>query len=431
MRKLIVAVATVVFLLALGACTGTQNDLVLEDIAPPAAADSMAPSFARSPDGGIYLSWLENDGNFSRLMFSRWLGEGWSDKGVVAQGRDWFVNWADFPTLIALSDQRLMAQWLVRSGPGTYAYDVHLGQSLDGGRTWSELGVLHNDGIRAEHGFVAFYPDHSNGSAEAGAVWLDGRNLSTSSGDGHAGGHGDGHGDKESGMSLRHARLNAAGAVVERTELDAFTCDCCQTAAVAIGDDVLVAYRDREMRRTGDGEVKEIRDIMLLRRTGETWLKQGYVNADNWEITGCPVNGPAMAADQQRVAIAWYTEAAGEPVVRAGISSDGGFRFHTFDVSDDQPMGRVGITLLDSAVAVSWLARVGDAAEIRMRLFGYSGEALLKVQRLAVSEAGRSAGFPQLTAANGSLLLAWTEAPGSTRPHTRVRARRIRFKSPR
>lgn len=402
MRSQIFAVAAAILVSMLAACGRSDDDLVYVDLALPAAATSLAPNFTSSPEGVVYVSWLETEGDFSRLVVSRWLGTKWSAKRVVAEGENWFVNWADFPSLIALDEKRLMAQWLVRNGPGTYAYDVRLGQSLDGGVSWQELGVLHDDATETEHGFATFYSyADSLGERQAGIVWLDGRNMLA--GTSHA------MGSMDSGMSLRQAHLDGNGVVQERLELDSLACDCCQTAAVVTGDDVLVAYRDRVVRPGAAGDHREIRDIMLMRREGGSWRQQGYINEDNWGINGCPVNGPAMAGDGENVAIAWYTEAGNRPVVKAGVSGDRGRNFKTFEVSDDSPMGRVDIAFLESAVAVSWLARVADGAEIRLQLFDSGGRPLTSAQRVIGIKASRAAGFPQLIAANDELLVAWTE----------------------
>ena len=44
---------------------------------------------------------------------SRPAGGVWSEPRTIAQGKDWFVNWADFPALAAFGDGALAAHWLV------------------------------------------------------------------------------------------------------------------------------------------------------------------------------------------------------------------------------------------------------------------------------------------------------------------------------
>src|SRR5688500_16844210 len=87
----------------------------VRELPTPAAAGSLGPNLFAAADGRVYLSWIERmtDGR-SALRYAVHAGEGWSSPQVVAEGPDWFVNWADFPSLIALPDGLLAAHWLVR-----------------------------------------------------------------------------------------------------------------------------------------------------------------------------------------------------------------------------------------------------------------------------------------------------------------------------
>src|SRR5690606_7437425 len=71
----------------------------------------------------------------------------------------------------------------------------------------------------------------------------------------------------------------------------------------------------------------EIRDIRIVRFDGQAWTPPRPVHADGWHFAGCPVNGPAVAAQGPRVWVAWYTEAGGWPELRAAVSQDGGDSF--------------------------------------------------------------------------------------------------------
>lgn len=85
-------------------------------------------------------------------------------------------------------------------------------------------GTLHDDGTPTEHGFASLWPQ-SRGTL--GIVWLDGRNTS--------GGHD--HDDRGStgAMTLRAATFGAGGGKRAEFELDAMTCDCCQTDTAVSG----------------------------------------------------------------------------------------------------------------------------------------------------------------------------------------------------
>src|SRR5690606_29778853 len=102
------------------------------------------------------------------------------------------------------------------------------------------------------------------------------------------------------------------------------------------------------------------------------------VHADNWEISGCPVNGPALAADGHQVAIAWFTAANDSARVKVAFSGDAGASFGDPIVADDgAPAGRVDVALLQGGDAlVTWIERVGgDTAAVRVRRVRRDGQA--------------------------------------------------------
>ena len=77
----------------------------------------------------------------------------------IAEGDSFFANWADFPSVLALDDRRLVAHWLWKVSGDTYGYHVRTARSVDGGRTWSAQATLHTDTSATEHGFVSWVPE--------------------------------------------------------------------------------------------------------------------------------------------------------------------------------------------------------------------------------------------------------------------------------
>ena len=92
---------------------------------------------------------------------------------TVIERRDLFVNWADFPSVIATPSGRLLVHWLQRSGAGRYAYDVRIAQSTDAGATWSADTLLHTD--LAPHNVLVNDRAHIIDWAwpTRGAAWID------------------------------------------------------------------------------------------------------------------------------------------------------------------------------------------------------------------------------------------------------------------
>jgi hypothetical protein len=400
------ALAVLLVLLSCAGCARgrVETRLIARQLEAPAAAGSGEPNLAVLRDGRVLLSWIEPAGQegHSLRYATRTKGGPWSGPGTIAKGQGWFVNWADFPSVAALPDGTLFAHWLAKSGPGAYAYDVCVTASRDAGKSWSQPVVPHRDGTQAEHGFVSMTP----WSAQAmGLVWLDGRKT--------AGASHEGHGPGAAEMSLVHSTLDGDGRLGPETVLDPRVCDCCQTDAALAEGATVVVYRDRSD--------KEVRDMSVVRFAGGRWSEPRTLARDGWEINGCPVNGPAIAASGRQVAVAWFTAANEKAQVKVSFSSDSAEMFGPPIVVDDgRPLGRVDVVpLAQGAALVSWLEQAQQGTELRVRRVspdGTRGAALT----VADSSAARSSGFPRMVASGGEVVLAWRDAAEPAKVRTAV-----------
>ncbi len=358
----------------------------------------------------VLMSWLQVDDTQpgrrqASLWFSSWQQGRWSLPQQIAVGDNWFVNWADFPSIAVLADGTLVAHWLQKSAPDTYAYDVRLSFSSDAGRHWSAPVSPHDDGTSTEHGFVSLLPQPNN---RLSVIWLDGRASQA-------------HHEM---MQLRHAEFDASGKKLAEQVIDSDTCTCCQTSAVAIPGGVAVAYRDHA--------ANEIRDIAWLRLQNQQWHAPELVHADGWEIAGCPVNGPALGAVDKQVAAAWYTGAQQIPRVNVAFAANATSSFQQpLRIDDGAPLGRVALAMPRAhQVIVAWLERVADEqADIRVRQIRYDAKSsgqekpvyhAGKSLTVASTSLARSSGFPRLALQGNDLFVAWTDSRNLDQPQVRV-----------
>jgi hypothetical protein len=365
---------------------------------------SAQPHLSRGPEGNIVLSWLEPHGEVSLLRFARLDHQDWSPPHTVAEGNDWFINWADFPSVVPVSESLWAAHWLRKRPGGVYSYDVNVAISNDQGKSWSAGIMPHRDDTATEHGFASLFPWQEG----VGVVWLDGRNTQPEGAEHQHDGVG--------GMTLRSAVIAEDGNLLSETEMDGLVCDCCSTDVAIATEGPVAVYRNRSDT--------EIRDIYVARSENLQWLEGQPVADDGWEIDGCPVNGPAIAARGNDVAIAWFTMAGDLPQVRFARSGDGARTFgQVLDIDKDSAMGRVGVAILpDGHAAVSWLdTGVTKDGEIKVQLVTPTGE-LGPQYRVAQTKLSRPAGFPQLVVDRGDLILAWTDTSGE---QTRIQTARI------
>jgi hypothetical protein len=376
-----------------------QQPLEVRQIDTPAAIGSAQPQLTVS-SRGVLLSWIERSGDTATLKFAERTKSGWTDARVVATGTDWFVNWADVPSVIRLADNSLYGHWLQKSGPDTYAYDVRLSRSTDDGKTWTPSFTPHHDGTKTEHGFASLFQMPGAG---LGLVWLDGRAMKAEGHDGHGGGE----------MSVRGAVYDTTGKQISETAVDLRVCECCPTAAAVTSEGPIIAYRDRSPA--------EIRDIYVSRLVSGKWSEPVAVHNDNWHIAACPVNGPALSADGRRVAIAWFTAKGDQGHAYAAFSNDAGKTFGTpVRLDDFSALGRVDIALLDDGAAVAtWIEFQEKRAQFKMRRVDAAGtkSTAMTVSSLAAS---RASGYPRLARFGDELVFAWTESTQPTRVMTAV-----------
>lgn len=369
--------------------------LAVRETESPTGTDSREPELTTSADGRVILSWVERIGEKRHaLKFAARDAAGWSEARPVSEGDNWFVNWADFPSVVALPNGSMAAHWLVKSGKGTYAYDIYISRSKDNGRNWGHSLTPHTDRTETEHGFVSLLPLQDGRVA---AVWVDGRATKDMK---------EGHDEEDAplpvSMQLRYAAIDAEGRLSDEAVLDERICECCQTSAAITSEGPIVAYRDRSER--------EVRDIYLVRRQGGGWSAPRAVHADNWEINGCPVNGPSITADGRRVALAWFTGEGDSPRVQVAFSSDAGASFGApTRVDDGEAMGRVDVVLLaDGSVLVSWMAGNKEGGANKVRRVAPDGT-LGPIAIIAQTDVSRSSGFPRMARLGDSVYFAWTQ----------------------
>lgn len=369
----------------------------IEWLTLPAEGNSGLPYLENGLDGVLRCSWVETSGDTATLKYSEFLNNQWNSPEEVASGTDWFVNWADYPKVSA-SENNMIAHYLQKSTPDTYTYDVKAKIRNESG--WSKPFKVHSDTTKTEHGFVSIIPMAGD---QFRLFWLDGRNTTGA----HAG-----------AMTLRTALIDEKGDISDRTLLDNRVCDCCSTSAASTKNGPIVAYRDRSD--------EEIRDIYISQLQQGSWSTPKAANNDLWEIAGCPVNGPSLDALGNKVALAWYTGGQNKPRVQLAISTDSIQQDERLIVVDDkEPFGRVTTKILGSdQVAVLWLARNGEGAQIRLKIINDIG-VVLKEMVIAETSGARASGFPQLAVEDDYIYFAHTQLKKES---PRVRVGRMKYK---
>lgn len=373
----------------LAACSGPEPPVLDEPfpISVPAGDNVLGPRLSQGADNTVLLSWMRREESGATLRFSSLDVDRWGPAVDVVSDPSMFVNWADIPSVQPLGGDSRVAHWLSKSGPSVYAYDVLMAFSSDDGKTWGPAVRPHDDGTRTEHGFVSIYP-----LADAAALlWLDGRKTINERTDDPA----------ETSMTLRAAVVAPDGTRRAEQLVDEIVCDCCQTDVAVSADGPIAVYRDRT--------VDEIRDIYVTRFRDGSWQPGVAIADDGWHIAGCPVNGPAIDAQGDTVAVAWFSAAGGRSVVQVALSSNGGRTFNEpVEIAMGQVSGHVGIAIVDRhSAVVSWVESDNRGTNaIRLRSVTSAG-LLGPPQVIGRSELRQI--YPQMVRSEDLLILVWTD----------------------
>ena len=371
-------------LLTIFSCS--SNDIVIEEISFVYDNNNAQPSLV-SNNGTLSLSWISSNEDInSSLYFRKFENEKWTNPQKLAVGSDWFVNWADFPTH-AISGDRVLTSYLKKSASGTYTYDVYLNLQKLNGEKVKEDFILNTDGYKAEHGFVSIVSNDNQGFY---VTWLDGRNTVEK----------DLNGDNKP-MTIRFAEINKEGDIIYETELDSSVCDCCQTSITLTDKGPIVVYRDRSE--------KEVRDIYITRKIDEVWETPSPVHNDGWVIYGCPVNGPKVVSNSNKIAVSWFTVYDGKPTVNLSFSENYGSSFDKpIKINDLDAIGRVDVAFLnDTEVIISYMEGDDIGTYLRIKKVSIDGK-ISEPITISKIDSGRNTGVPQLEILDNKIYIVWT-----------------------
>src|SRR5690554_6509581 len=128
------ALVVLLSILLLNSCNSNQNQQqeaerkaaeIIEFVSFPNETETALPYLFSDKETTV-LSWVKilNDST-SQLNYSYLTDDKWEEPRKIITGRNWFINWADFPS-IAVNNGNLLTHFLKKSSPQTFSYDIKL-----------------------------------------------------------------------------------------------------------------------------------------------------------------------------------------------------------------------------------------------------------------------------------------------------------------
>jgi hypothetical protein len=338
--------------------------------AAPPAPDASAPVLQRSPDGAIWLAWIQPSGGAGLELRIAELDPNratWMPSHLIAAVPRFAGGAAAGPVLGAAAGGHLAAAWAEGAGPGRR---IEVSFSADGGLDWSEPRTVSFRGRSA--------------SAPALTALADGRYLAawTEPGPGGAG-----------APAALHSRILAEHSDEPESPFPPAALSPLTLPAIAPFADggATAAYLGWD---SGGTETLRLSRLRLMAWTDPQRLPEGRRTLQTPEAVG-----PALATDGGREAVAWLAGHGESARVLASLSADAGDQFLMPQRLDDGgPVGRPAVILLhDGAVLVVWLAAPASEEPARLWLRRVTPDFTVDPPTLLASLPADPAGWPTAT----------------------------------
>jgi hypothetical protein len=258
----------------------------------------------------------------------------------------------------------------------------------------NDLSAVMHGGFAAAHAFGTIV---ANGR-DVHAYWIDTRFMKAS--------------DTAGAIFATDSRDSGATFGADRPVYRAEVCPCCQLAAAANSETVLLATRQVYPGSTRDSAVSRSDD------SGKTFGAPVRAGEARWKLEGCPLKRTVIAVDGDEVYTAWFTAASDPGGVFFSRSSDGGRSFQqaiamhpAASVSDAPSIAAAP----GGRVIVAWHGKTGGERQVFLRMSEDHGARFGDLKGaphvVGVQGPAASAAYPEVVlAANGkSGYLSWQQ----------------------
>lgn len=358
--------------------------------ADPAALPSLrcarSPTPAFDADGRLWLTWYA--GGHIYLQHSDDRGRTFSEPVAVNRVPEPVDDQGEDRPQIAFGPEGEIYLLWTRKLDVPWTGHIRFSRSLDGGQTFSKPVNVNDDAAVIAHRFPTF---RVNRRGEIFVAWIDKRDVEAARA----------AGTDYAGAALYYAVSRDRGAHFSASrKLADHSCECCRIAMELDARGLPVIF----YRHVFPGQ---IRDHAIIRFSDpDTPLPLRRATHDDWEINGCPHQGPALARSGDALHLAWFT---------AGPKRQGLFYARREDDKTGTPMsfGRAGaehaaVAALGETVVLAWKAFADDRTHLYVRRSTDGGQSWEPAAAIA-GTAGAS-DHPLLVSDGRQIYLSWQTA---------------------
>lgn len=214
------------------------------------------------------------------------------------------------------------------------------------------------------------------------------------------------HHDGKSGLSLYYTSTdNPAAAQFSNRLISDGICSCCRTA-------VAFSPAEKPVILARMVYPDDIRDHALISMNANgQWSKPQRATFDDWKIEACPEHGPALAIDNQnRAHLTWFTLGDKHQGIFYSHTDDYGKTFSpTIALGDASKLpGNPDVTTAGTRVMLAWKEFDGETSHIFVKESKDRGMTWSENKKVLSSNA--KSGHPKLISHNGKIFLSWTSA---------------------
>lgn len=343
-----------------------QNEIIsptsLINVSTP-DLNAAEPAIAAGVEGTIFIVWVEHrTNNEADVMIRQYDSKGQPKSEPLrinpqaGQVKAWH---GDPPTIKVGQDGAVYVGWTAKvEGAKGAANILYLSVSRDGGRSFESPVKVNDDSAPASHGMHSLATDNSG---RIYFVWIDERYLNAGKEQAEVKKDSDEtyhfekaaffhHKEESKDKSEPNAELyfaisNDGGKTFSPNKrLASNVCPCCKTSLLAASDNrIYVGWR-----QVLNGDFRHIA-VGVLTDAGNNFSTPVIVSDDQWEISACPVSGPAMAEDANKtLKIAWFTAGnAGKPGIYYSESKDEGKTFSPRMLISENAVGGTPSLVMD------------------------------------------------------------------------------------